>query len=77
MNPTVAAGGAATAQGDEVMWFMQARVGVAAKPPVVDTVLAVVNVSPAAHAPVMVAFQYLEACGWRGLFTHVFQHISG
>lgn len=56
MHPTVASGGSAPAEGDEVVCFVEARIGVAAEPPVVDTVLAVANVFSAAHAPVVVAF---------------------
>ena len=38
MNPTVTTGGSAPAQGDEVVCFMEARIGVASEPSVMDTV---------------------------------------
>lgn len=57
----MAAGGATPTQGDEVMGFVQAWIRVAAEPSMVDTVESVANVFPAAHTPVMVAFQNLCA----------------
>lgn len=60
MNPTMTAGRPTPAQGYQIVWFMQAGVGVAAKPPMVNTVGGVANVSSAAHAPIAVALQH---CG--------------
>lgn len=56
MYPTVASGCSAPAEGDEVMGFVQAWIGVASKPAMVDTILAVSNVFSAAHAPIMISF---------------------
>lgn len=77
MYPTVAAGCPTPTEGDEVMCFVESGVGVAAEPPVVDTVVAVANVFPAAHAPVMVAFQNCGPCLLSRLFTHDVPHTLG
>lgn len=53
--PTVAAGCATPTQCDEIVCFVQAGVRVASEPPVVDTVLAVANVFPTTHTPIVVA----------------------
>ena len=68
MHPTVAAGRPTPTEGDEVMCFVESGVGVASEPPVVNTVLAVVNVFPAAHAPILVTLQHLESCFLSRLF---------
>ena len=56
MYPTMAAGRATPTQGNQIMCFVQAGIGVASKPPVVNTVGLVANRFPAADAPIVVAF---------------------
>lgn len=56
MYPTMTPGGPTPTEGYQIVRFMQARIRVAAEPPVMNTVVAVSNVFPAAHAPILVAF---------------------
>ena len=71
MDPTVASGGAAPTQGDEIMWFMQAGVRVASEPSVMDTVVAVADRLSATDAPILVTIQDGEARRLvRLFFTH-------
>ena len=69
--PTVTSGGSASTEGDEVMGFVQAWIGVAAEPTVVDTVRLVADRFSAADAPIMVTLQY---CGTGRLVRLFFTH---
>lgn len=77
MYPTVASGGPTPTESNQIMCFVQAGIRVASEPPMVDTVLAVSNVFPAAHTAVPVAFQHLCPCFFSRLFAHEATHPGG
>lgn len=70
VHPTVAAGRATPAESNQIVRLMEAGIRVAAEPPVMNTVVAVSDVFPAAHTPIVVAFQNSGTGFLSRLFTH-------